>query len=94
MGDHLYILRIILHYKLSDSLKVMGKHGIWRWIHTDVGLGFVLTMEGRWHLSKATTWFLDEVHITKGKPIREKQCGLNEKCPPTAHPFEHLVPSL
>lgn len=60
----------------------------------DLHPGFVLTVEGKQDLSKATTWFLDEVPIINDKLIREKHCGLNENCPQAALLFEHVVFSL
>lgn len=54
----------------------------------------MLAVEGKQDLSKATTWFLDEVPIINDKPIRGKQCGLDEKFPQVALLFEHVVFSL
>lgn len=66
----------LIHWKLFEGDErakdlVMG--------YLDVNPWFVRAMEERWDLSKAFSWFLDEVTITNNKPIRAKDCGLNGK---------------
>lgn len=62
--------------------------------YLEVDPQLVVALGRRWDLSKAFSWFLDEVTITNDKPIKAKHCGLNENWLSLVDVLEHLIPSL